>query len=161
MGKTSLHGRGEALTRLRFDAFAVVICLRLECDRASAGPLSFFSIWRAGQSLPGCFPLNSNMTGASANAAIVPAVTSGDVTVTAGNAMPSGRYEAIPALQPGVWCSRFRAVPRPQCPNAAERVRHFCDCQGLFGQLHRGAASDAIVPVALAESLKPFPGVSP
>jgi len=49
------------------------------------GPLSFLSAWPAGQSYPGVSTLNSPNGDVIANAAIVPAGTSGAITVLAGN----------------------------------------------------------------------------
>jgi hypothetical protein len=49
------------------------------------GPLGFLSAWPAGQSYPGVSTLNSTDGSVIANAAIVPAGTSGGITVVAGD----------------------------------------------------------------------------
>ena len=50
-----------------------------------SGPLSFLSVWQAGGAYPRVSTLNSNDGSVIANAAIVPAGTSGGITVVAGN----------------------------------------------------------------------------
>src|SRR5579863_247003 len=50
-----------------------------------SGPLSFLSVWPAGDPYPGVSTLNSNDGSVIANAAIVSAGTSGGITVVAGN----------------------------------------------------------------------------
>jgi hypothetical protein len=56
----------------------------LNLTAVPSGPLSFLSVWPSGQAYPGVSTLNSNGN-VIANAAIVPAGTSGAITVVAGN----------------------------------------------------------------------------
>ena len=137
--------------------------------------LDYLTLWPAGQSQPNVSTLNSLDGRIKANAAIVPAGTSGGVSVyvsdTAnvildidGYFVPAGSNASALAFYPLAPCRiadtrnatgslggpSIGASQQPRLPHPLQQLRHPLDCQGILAQRHGHTAQDAQLPDHLA-----------
>ena len=125
----------------------------LNLTAVPTGPVSFLSAWPTGESYPGVSTLNSTDGSTIANAAIVPAGTSGSITVVAGN--PTDLIVDINGYFAPVSASGLDFLPLTPCRIVDTRVGQ--GKAGAFGPPSLTAYDTRDFPIATSPCLSSTP----